>query len=88
MEETAKQLAERRLRSMVDAACTVIENSLVRTKVDRGQQTRSADAWGVINSVLKLNEQAQPKPAPEDDQPLDELSERLRRIKQQERRGK
>ena len=54
MSEDAKQLAERRLLEMTSKALDVIDQSLSSTKVARGQQTRSADAWRVIEQVMRL----------------------------------
>jgi len=86
MEETPKQLAERRLREMVSGACDVVEQS-IKVGAQRNQQTRSADAWAVINAVLKLPEsKPEQKPAGLDDTPLEVVSETLRLVKQDERR--
>ena len=54
MTEDAKSLAERRLLEMTAKALDVIDQSLTSAKVARGQQTRSADAWRVIDNVLRL----------------------------------
>ena len=87
-EETPKQLAERRLREMASKALDVVEDCIT-SGATRNQQTRSADAWRVIDAVLKLADAAAaPKPATLDDQPLDDLSERLRLVKQAERRAR
>lgn len=86
MEETPKQLAERRLREMVSGACDVVERSIVEGP-RRNQQTQSADAWAVINAVLKLPDaKPEQKQAALDDTPISEVSEMLRLVKQDERR--
>ena len=86
-DETPKQLAERRLREMVSGACDVVEQS-IKVGAARNQQTRSADAWAVINAVLKAPD-AKPAQKPEvslTDTPVDVVSEKLRLVKQTERR--
>lgn len=87
MEETAKQLAERRLRELVSGALDVVEECIT-SGATRNQQTRSADAWAVINAVLKAPDaKPEQKQAAElADAGLDEVSEKLRLVKQAERR--
>ena len=53
MTDDPKQRALERLLAMVDKACDVVDGSLSNAKVRRGQQTRSADAWRVLDVVLK-----------------------------------
>lgn len=86
MEETPKQLAERRLREMVSKACDVVDECLTNGP-RRSQQTLSADAWATINAVLKLGDpKPEQKPASLTDTPIEVVSETLRLVKQQERR--
>lgn len=92
MEETAKQLAERRLRELVSGALDVVGNCILEGP-RRNQQVRSADAWRVINTVLELDDkQAAPEVSPfgtgKQDGTLDEVSEKLRLVKQAERRAR
>lgn len=90
-EETPKQLAERRLREMVSKACDVVEASIKSPVVARGQQTRSNDAWKTIMAVLEMPDaqQASPDVSPfGSGEKLDEVSEKLRLVKQAERRAR
>lgn len=88
MDETPKQLAERRLREMVSGACDVVEKCIYEG-AQRNQQTRSADAWAVINAVLKLpDSKPESKPVSLTDAPIEIVSETLRLVKQAERRAR
>lgn len=50
-----KARAEQGLRELVDAALKVVRESLTTPgKAPRGQQTRSADAWRVLDVVLQV----------------------------------
>lgn len=87
-EETPKQLAERRLREMVSGALDVVEGC-IHDGATRNQQTRSADAWAVINAVLKLPDaKPEQKQTKLDDTPVEVVSETLRLVKQTERRAR
>jgi hypothetical protein len=90
LDETPKQLAERRLREMVSKACDVVEQSIKSPVVVRGQQTRSNDAWRTIMAVLEMPEakQAALDVGPFASEPVADVSEKLRLIKQAERRAR
>jgi hypothetical protein len=73
---------------MVSKACDVVEQCITHG-ASRNQQARSGDAWRTIDAVLKLNDAPAQKPEQQhDDGPLADVSEKLRLIKQAERRAR
>lgn len=75
-DETPRQLIDRRLREMANKALDVIDGSITNERVARGQQTRSADAWRVIDAI-RGNAPADEQPdTPEGVSEVDELATR------------
>lgn len=75
---------------MVSGACDVVEDC-IKHGASRNQQTRSNDAWRTIMAVLEMPEakqaalDADPFASRE---PVADVSEKLRLIKQAERRAR
>jgi len=82
-DETPKQLIERRLREMAEEACDVVADSIRSKVVARGQQTRSADAWRVIDALLERTPDAESSgPNAEGVTPADDLAARRHALQQ------
>jgi len=76
-DESPRQLIERRLREMASDACDVIAGSIGSDgRVPRGQQTRSADAWRVIDALRGVDSVESATPNSEGVSEADELAVR------------
>lgn len=75
---------------MVSGACDVVEDC-IKHGASRNQQVRSGDAWRTIMAVLEMPEEkvAAPDVSPfGSGEPVADVSEKLRLIKQAERRAR